>query len=402
MNSPPTLKLTVIWQSLVVKSYRSFFKYLGQKGLDTNLVAPEQFMELGFQKISCEPFEENENIQSHTLKSFVFHTQIVFYRGLRRILKRSLKREKKAKQIVFCMAEPYSLTALAVWVQARIVLGKDFSFILFGLQNISKSFSIVIAWIQKFLFQQSAAIAVCGPEQTKVLRQQGYRGKIIDFPLWYDSSLFKPISNRGLTGQQFDILLKNFNAQKIQVGFVGALVEQKGVRNLMSALSNHLEYFARESNFLIVGKGQLEEEVRDFASSLNTEAPWIYPLGFMPHKNLPTLFNNLDILVVPSLTLPHWKEQFGRIIIEAQACGCLVLGSNSGHIPQLIDADCCFAEDDPEQLAGCLKFAVAKIKNDRKDVRNKQLEKAALYSDHYLANKFMKDLEEVSKKPRGS
>ena len=39
---------------------------------------------------------------------------------------------------------------------------------------------------------------------------------------------------------------------------------------------------------------------------------------------------------MPSRTLPNWKEQFGRVIIEAMACGVPVVGSDSGAIPDVI------------------------------------------------------------------
>jgi glycosyltransferase involved in cell wall biosynthesis len=37
-----------------------------------------------------------------------------------------------------------------------------------------------------------------------------------------------------------------------------------------------------------------------------------------------------------SETTATWKEQFGRVIIEAQACGTPVIGSSSGAIPLVI------------------------------------------------------------------
>jgi glycosyltransferase involved in cell wall biosynthesis len=40
--------------------------------------------------------------------------------------------------------------------------------------------------------------------------------------------------------------------------------------------------------------------------------------------------------VLPSRTTPTWKEQFGRVIIEALGCGVPVVGSDSGEIPWLI------------------------------------------------------------------
>ena len=37
-----------------------------------------------------------------------------------------------------------------------------------------------------------------------------------------------------------------------------------------------------------------------------------------------------------SRTTPTWKEQFGRVIMEAQGCGTPVIGSSSGSIPGVV------------------------------------------------------------------
>jgi len=44
----------------------------------------------------------------------------------------------------------------------------------------------------------------------------------------------------------------------------------------------------------------------------------------------------MDVLVLPSKTMPTWKEQFGRVLIEAMACQVSVIGSSSGAIPEVI------------------------------------------------------------------
>jgi glycosyltransferase involved in cell wall biosynthesis len=46
--------------------------------------------------------------------------------------------------------------------------------------------------------------------------------------------------------------------------------------------------------------------------------------------------NALDVLVLMSRTARTWKEQFGRVIMEAQACGVPVIGSDSGSIPGVV------------------------------------------------------------------
>ena len=68
------------------------------------------------------------------------------------------------------------------------------------------------------------------------------------------------------------------------------------------------------------------------------------------------MFNAIDVLAVPSRTTPRWKEQFGRVIIEAHACGTPVIGSNSGAIPDVIGgAGLIVPERDPSALADAIR-----------------------------------------------
>jgi glycosyltransferase involved in cell wall biosynthesis len=67
--------------------------------------------------------------------------------------------------------------------------------------------------------------------------------------------------------------------------------------------------------------------------------------------------NSLDVLVLPSRSRSFWKEQFGRVLIEAMACGVPVIGSSSGEIPNVIgDAGLVFKEGDSAQLCEKLKL----------------------------------------------
>ena len=60
--------------------------------------------------------------------------------------------------------------------------------------------------------------------------------------------------------------------------------------------------------------------------------------------------------MLPSRTLPNWKEQFGRVLVEAMACQVPVIGSDSGEIPNVIgDAGLIFPEDDAAALGRLLQ-----------------------------------------------
>jgi glycosyltransferase involved in cell wall biosynthesis len=135
------------------------------------------------------------------------------------------------------------------------------------------------------------------------------------------------------------------------VGYVGRLVEQKGVDLLLQALSG----LAGVWRAYILGSGPegdaLKAQTRQLGLADRVSFdPWI------PSVEMPGYYRQLDALVVPSRTRPNWKEQFGRVLIEAMACGVPVVGSDSGEIPHVIgDAGLIFPEGNPQALQGALE-----------------------------------------------
>ena len=134
------------------------------------------------------------------------------------------------------------------------------------------------------------------------------------------------------------------------LGYVGRLVEQKGVDLLLEALAG----LAGVWRAYILGSGPQLEALQAQARQLGLADrvsfdPWI------PSAEMPAYYRQLDALVVPSRTWPNWKEQFGRVLIEAMACGVPVIGSDSGEIPHVIgDAGLVFPEGQTEALQAVL------------------------------------------------
>jgi glycosyltransferase involved in cell wall biosynthesis len=127
-------------------------------------------------------------------------------------------------------------------------------------------------------------------------------------------------------------------------------VEEKGGAVLLDALAR----LAGGWQLDIIGDGPEKPNLLDQAKRLRV-ADWV-TFGTLPSTRMPAYYQGLDVLVVPSLTRANWKEQFGRVIIEAMACGVPVIASNSGDIPGVVgDAGRIVPEGDPAALADCLR-----------------------------------------------
>jgi glycosyltransferase involved in cell wall biosynthesis len=85
----------------------------------------------------------------------------------------------------------------------------------------------------------------------------------------------------------------------------------------------------------MVGNGPLRQtlETESVHLGIAHQIRWVPAID---QSKIPDYLNAMDVLVLPSLTTVQWKEQFGRVLIEAQACEVPVIGSDSGAIPEVV------------------------------------------------------------------
>ena len=112
-------------------------------------------------------------------------------------------------------------------------------------------------------------------------------------------------------------------------GFIGRCLPEKGVGGLIEALQG-----LPGARLLIVGDGPARQGWLRQAAEAGLPAVALT----LKHEQVPQALRAMDALCLPSLGTPAWKEQFGRVLVEAMACGIPVLGSDSGAIPQVIGA----------------------------------------------------------------
>ena len=252
--------------------------------------------------------------------------------------------------IVHIDEEPYNLAA---WQAMRWAVRHGRPALFFTWQNLNRRYPPPFNWIERYNYRHAAHAIAGNREATDVLHAKGYRGPVTVVPQFgIDPGLFSPASTPDGFARP--------NDTRLVVGYAGGLLPEKGVDLLLQAVATCNQTLGRPQRqavaLALVGAGQERAALETQAHRLGIERQVRF-LGRIPSMDMPTFYHSIDVLAVPSRTLPNWKEQFGRVIIEAMACGVPVIGSNSGEIPSVIgDAGLIFSEGDADALADCLAF----------------------------------------------
>lgn len=136
--------------------------------------------------------------------------------------------------------------------------------------------------------------------------------------------------------------------------FVGRLVSDKGADTLLEALAL-LRGQKLCPRLTIIGDGPEREALRRQAAAagLNGQVEFA---GARPSEEIARFLRRHAILVVPSRV----REGFGIVALEGIACGCVVVGSCGGGLPEAIGpCGLTFPNGDAKALAGQLAWLLA-------------------------------------------
>ena len=191
----------------------------------------------------------------------------------------------------------------------------------------------LLTWLfRTFLHPRVDHVFTLSCDGTRVMEAMGFRGRTTQIPLGFDPALFRIQSSEQIASTRSRLGLIHPT-----VAYFGRLAPEKGVHLLMDALAtiNDVPWQLLIDNF--------SDYQTDYTAQLEAR---IASLGIADrvvhfdarHDEMPAYMNAADIVVLPSLSTPKWKEQYGRVLPEAMACGKLVVGSNSGAVPELVAA----------------------------------------------------------------
>jgi glycosyltransferase involved in cell wall biosynthesis len=112
--------------------------------------------------------------------------------------------------------------------------------------------------------------------------------------------------------------------KRLTVGYIGNLLPWKGA-NVAMDICREIEHEGYDVSFLFVGRGFLENGMKKKASKNFTF------MKDLPVQKLAECYNQIDIFIYPS-----FYESFGRVLAEAITCGCAVVSTNVGAIPETV------------------------------------------------------------------
>ena len=200
--------------------------------------------------------------------------------------------------------------------------------------------------LRAYSLRRTRAVVSGNRRAAELLRAEGrYQGPIEVLPQYgLDVEEHRP-------GTEPELRAKLGLSDGIVVGYIGRLVEEKGLRLVLAALR---QLRSQPWKLLLVGAGPLEDEIR---KQWMTDFPGrVVLVPAVPYEQAAQYLRCMDIFVLASLSTATWMEQFGLALAQAMLLGIPAVGSSSGAIPDVLGpGGLSFEEGRVESLTRCLE-----------------------------------------------
>ncbi len=310
--------------SAVVDAWRERERALRRLGHRVDLVSAASWSE-GGRPVALSPRPDEQVVPARTVGR---HPALFLYdpRPLWRALGRPL-------DVIDIHEEPFALATAEVLL-LRWLRRQRAPYLLYSAQNIDKRHPVPFRWLERAALRHAGGVNVCNAAAGRIAERKGFPGRARTIDLGTDLTVFTPAAYAATPGEV------------PVVGFAGRLDPAKGADVLLHAAA--LEPAVRVR---LAGDGPQRHELVSLARSLGI-ADRVEFLGALAPEDLPDFYRSLDVLAVPSLTTTSWVEQFGRVVLEAMACGTPVVVSDSGALPEVVgEAALIVAEGNDAELA---------------------------------------------------
>ncbi len=224
--------------------------------------------------------------------------------------------------------EPYNL---ATWQALKLAGRYHAKTLFFSWQNLNRNYPLPFNLMEADVLRH-ANYAICGNRDSQaVWRAKGYHGPSAVVPQFgIDPDLFSPLPSPGEMRRERGEG-PGVRGGVFTIAFAGRFVPEKGADLLIRAAAK----LDGDFRLTLIGGGPWRSHLNQLATDSGLGSR-IQFLPWMSSTEFPKFLHTIDMLVLPSVSQPNWKEQFGRVLVEAMACGVPVVGSTCGEIPNVI------------------------------------------------------------------
>lgn len=324
------LRVLRVSHSAAVDEWRGRERALSSLGVDVVLLSARQSLEgAGLVELAPRPGERVTGVGTVGR-----HPALFLYdaRPIWRALNQPL-------DVIDIHEEPFALSAAEVLLLRRLRRNRA-PVVLYTAQNLHKRYPVPFRWFERWALRSASGISACNTEAAEIVSAKGFAGRARVIPLGIDPDRFRPAPAHERASTE------------VVVGLLGRLVPEKGVEVLLDALQLEPTLRARFG-----GTGTLAATLLQNAAGRGVDDR-VDVVGAVDPESVVEFYHSIDVLAVPSLSTPSWTEQFGRVAVEAMACGVPVVASDAGALPDVVaGAGIIVPEGDAAALASALVSA---------------------------------------------
>lgn len=334
------MKVLLLSKACIVGAYQKKLEEMAALGVDLTVVVPPSWDDpRGFTRLEKVHTKGYKLLVTNVLFNGNYHLH--FYPSLKKIVR------QVQPDIFHIDEEPYNL---ATFHAMRLARSHHIPTVVFSWQNLRRSYPPPFSWMERYILNQADALIVGNSEASEVWQHKGYQGPLYLIPQFgVDPTLYYRRERVVRRGRKSVFKYRNVSPPSqpaLVIGYVGRLVEEKGIEVLLQAVSKLTGPWMVQ----ILGDGPDRPRLERMVQWLGLSGRVTFDQK-LPSTHLPNYFSGLDVLVLPSRTRSNWKEQFGRVLIEAMACDVITVGARTGAIPEVIgEAGLTFAEGNVLEL----------------------------------------------------
>jgi glycosyltransferase involved in cell wall biosynthesis len=161
------------------------------------------------------------------------------------------------------------------------------------------------------------------------LLEEGIDSRMATIPMGVSHEIFHPRPKDTKLCAEYGL-----NPDRFTFSYIGKLVSWKGVQHLLYAANVLKRQGRTDFQISITGKGAQSDNLKKIIADAGLEDQVVFT-GFLPYSQVGRLHSIADCLVLPSVPILTWQEQFGMVLVESMSCRKPILAANSGSIPEI-------------------------------------------------------------------